>query len=177
MSPRQWNAIQMGAYAAEGAGARAQVKMVEDLLRMFKWVLLGIGVSPFVGGAIIPYDISLGGRTAAVWLRLLGQNVTQKTLMAMRRAMAALGGGIGRAAGGPVSAGLPYLVGERGPEMFVPDRGGNIVPNGAARSGGSYTLVLQFTDLDSMKRAALAAFAERRAQEDHARGTYAASLG
>lgn len=34
-----------------------------------------------------------------------------------------------RAAGGPVSAGSPYLVGERGPELFVPAASGNIVPN------------------------------------------------
>jgi hypothetical protein len=36
-----------------------------------------------------------------------------------------------RASGGPVSAGSPYMVGERGPEMFVPERSGAIVPNGA----------------------------------------------
>ena len=45
-----------------------------------------------------------------------------------------LGGlpGIGqffRANGGPVSAGKSYMVGERGPEMFVPNTGGRIVPN------------------------------------------------
>ena len=45
-----------------------------------------------------------------------------------------LGGlpGIGqffRANGGPVSAGKSYVVGERGPEMFVPNTGGRIVPN------------------------------------------------
>ena len=38
--------------------------------------------------------------------------------------------GGGRAAGGPVSAGTSYMVGERGPEMFVPSRPGTIVPNG-----------------------------------------------
>ena len=34
-----------------------------------------------------------------------------------------------RANGGPVSAGKRYMVGERGPEMFVPNTGGRIVPN------------------------------------------------
>jgi len=34
-----------------------------------------------------------------------------------------------RAGGGSVSAGSPYLVGERGPELFVPGAQGNIVPN------------------------------------------------
>ena len=36
----------------------------------------------------------------------------------------------GRARGGPVSASSPYVVGERGPELFVPNRAGTIVPGG-----------------------------------------------
>jgi hypothetical protein len=36
-----------------------------------------------------------------------------------------------RANGGPVSGGSPYIVGEKGPELFVPGRSGSIVPNGA----------------------------------------------
>lgn len=34
----------------------------------------------------------------------------------------------GRAAGGPVTGGTPYVVGERGPELFLPGRSGFIVP-------------------------------------------------
>ena len=37
----------------------------------------------------------------------------------------------GRALGGAVGAGRPYMVGERGPELFVPGAQGNIVPNNA----------------------------------------------
>jgi len=36
-----------------------------------------------------------------------------------------------RANGGSVSSGQPYIVGERGPELFVPGAQGNIVPNNA----------------------------------------------
>jgi phage-related minor tail protein len=36
----------------------------------------------------------------------------------------------GRAGGGPVSPGRAYMVGERGPEMFVPTASGQIVPGG-----------------------------------------------
>lgn len=36
-----------------------------------------------------------------------------------------------RADGGPVSGGAPYLVGERGPELFVPGGAGSIFPAGA----------------------------------------------
>ncbi len=35
----------------------------------------------------------------------------------------------GRATGGPVDAGLPYFVGEKGPELFVPNQSGKITPN------------------------------------------------
>jgi hypothetical protein len=36
-----------------------------------------------------------------------------------------------RAMGGPVTGSTPYLVGERGPELFVPNTSGSIVPNHA----------------------------------------------
>lgn len=42
----------------------------------------------------------------------------------------------GRASGGPVSAGTPYMVGERGPEVFVPKMSGQIIPS----FGGSTTI-------------------------------------
>ena len=38
--------------------------------------------------------------------------------------------------GGPVRAGRPYMVGERGPELFVPSRSGRIEPNGSSGGGG-----------------------------------------
>lgn len=41
-----------------------------------------------------------------------------------------------RAAGGPVTGGSPYLVGEAGPELFVPHNSGNIVPNHQLSGGG-----------------------------------------
>lgn len=45
-------------------------------------------------------------------------------------------GGLPRKAiGGPVQAGTPYMVGERGPEMFVPSRSGSIVPNNGIGGG------------------------------------------
>jgi len=43
----------------------------------------------------------------------------------------------GRAAGGRVTGGMPYLVGEQGPEVFMPGRGGNIVPNDRLGGGGT----------------------------------------
>ena len=40
-----------------------------------------------------------------------------------------IGGLLGRAEGGPVTGGQPYIVGERGPELFTPGSSGNITPN------------------------------------------------
>jgi hypothetical protein len=41
-----------------------------------------------------------------------------------------------KAGGGPVFGGTAYLVGEQGPELFVPGQSGSIVPNGALAGGG-----------------------------------------
>jgi len=56
----------------------------------------------------------------------------------------AFGGGLNlmaRAKGGPVSSGQTYMVGERGPELFVPGRSGTIVANDKM-GGGSTNVVV-----------------------------------
>ena len=45
-----------------------------------------------------------------------------------------------RATGGPVSSGSPYIVGEEGPELFVPGMSGSIVPNGKMGGSGSVAI-------------------------------------
>jgi len=42
---------------------------------------------------------------------------------------------LGRAKGGSVMAGQPYIVGERGPELFMPGRSGGIAPTGSFGGG------------------------------------------
>ena len=48
-----------------------------------------------------------------------------------------------RAIGGSVQAGKPYMVGERGQEMFVPNQSGSIVPNNKLGSSGGGVTVNQ----------------------------------
>lgn len=48
----------------------------------------------------------------------------------------------GRAAGGPVQAGRPYIVGEHGPELMVHGRNGTVVPNGG---GGANVTVHNYS--------------------------------
>lgn len=45
--------------------------------------------------------------------------------------------GGGKASGGPVSAGKAYIVGEKGPELFVPGSSGGIVPNNQLATAGA----------------------------------------
>jgi len=45
-----------------------------------------------------------------------------------------------RAIGGSVQNGSPYMVGERGPELFIPNSQGSIVPNSRMGGGGGVTV-------------------------------------
>ena len=48
----------------------------------------------------------------------------------------------GRASGGPVRVGNPYIVGERGPELFVPGASGSIIPNHGMGGGAVYNITV-----------------------------------
>ena len=60
-----------------------------------------------------------------------------------------IGGLFGRAAGGSVSPNTPYMVGERGPEMFVPNVGGQIMNQGQMGGGGQSIVVNQSINLST----------------------------
>ena len=77
---------------------------------------LKIGLNALIGGSSSGSGSSLGSLLGS----LLGGLLT---------------GSPGRATGGPVSPGQAYMVGERGPELFVPTASGRI-DNGAASGGG-----------------------------------------
>lgn len=76
-------------------------------------------------------------------MRLIFRNVITQPLASALTA--GIGGMFGfggpRAIGGPVSAGTSYIVGERGPELFMPSQAGRIIPNhemsGAGGGGGA----------------------------------------
>jgi hypothetical protein len=71
--------------------------------------------------------------------------------------LSSLGGALtgARATGGPVSAGGAYMVGERGPELFVPGASGRIVPNSQLGGGLTYAPVINAQGADASLRAAL----------------------
>lgn len=47
----------------------------------------------------------------------------------------------GKAAGGPISAGVPIVVGEKGPEVMIPSSNGSIVPNNKLGGAPSITVI------------------------------------
>ena len=88
------------------------------------------------------------------WNKVLTDTLRSFSSFLLKAGLSALGGGDGegffsilsgdfkvgaRAKGGPVTSGSPYVVGEKGPELFVPGRSGAIVPNDAL--GGGSTVV------------------------------------
>ena len=58
-----------------------------------------------------------------------------------------LGNSSGKAIGGSVQAGQPYMVGERGQEMFVPNQSGAIIPNN--QMGGSGVTINQTINIST----------------------------
>jgi len=71
----------------------------------------------------------------------------------------------GLASGGPAKAGQPYIVGEEGPELFIPKNSGTVIPNdttmgimgagGPGMGGGGTTIInnITATDTQSFKQA------------------------
>jgi hypothetical protein len=53
--------------------------------------------------------------------------------------------GGGKAAGGPVSSNKSYVVGEKGPELFMPKTSGSIIPNNAMGGGNVTNLNINVT--------------------------------
>jgi hypothetical protein len=88
---------------------------------------------------LIDYVIDKAGEIASALGKIAG---------AVGGTLGKIGGLIPHAAGGSVSPGQAYLVGERGPEVFLPSTSGTIVPNSAigspraasAGAGGGLTL-------------------------------------
>ena len=99
-----------------------EVKELDDAARQ-----LGLTMSSAFEDAVV------GGKDLREVLKGLGQDIARIALrkLVTERLAGFITGLIPKASGGSVFGGTPYLVGERGPEMFVPAGNGTIVPNGA----------------------------------------------
>ena len=142
----------------------AQQKMEQELFE-------GIA-NTFAGTLTSAFDAAVSGtENLGVALQELGgkllSTISQMLIMySIAQALGALAGGAkddkggiltflarafgyqGKANGGPVAGGAPYLVGERGPELFVPGSSGGVMSNNDLRQsmngGGSPVLNMSF---------------------------------
>jgi len=88
---------------------------------------------------------------ATGFLKLIGKMIAQAAAFAFLMSITGLGKGAsftslfegaltGKASGGPVAGNTPYIVGEKGPELFVSNSGaGTIIPN--HQLGGTQTII------------------------------------
>jgi tape measure domain-containing protein len=106
--------------------------IAEDFFRMSLKMVME---SAFSGAA----GAGTGGSGGQGWLKV----AFDAGLKLLGAGSTAGGGGVGLTGGdapgmqhgGPVTAGSPYVVGEAGPELFVPRQAGTIVPNGQMPGG------------------------------------------
>jgi hypothetical protein len=107
-------------------------------------------VAPFLGGALRIAIVAIGNVISTVVDLVASlvrgfQNVV-KFGQAVGGAVGAVGSFLGfggnRAMGGPVSSNTAYVVGERGPELFVPQGAGTIIPNGGGGRGTTINLTV-----------------------------------
>jgi phage-related minor tail protein len=90
---------------------------------------IAIGIAKMFAGMGSPGDFAPSGPLAAVGDVGTGFNFDVGAMIP------------GRANGGPVSSGQTYMVGERGPELFVPGRSGTIVANDKMGGGNTNVVV------------------------------------
>jgi hypothetical protein len=124
-------------------GAWHAIKPIFDLWLSY-YQLLWKGITSVVNGIKSAWNSVLGGRTIGIPSVSIpfapdfpGFSFTIPML----------------AKGGPLGAGQMAIVGEKGPELFVPNMGGTVVPNHAI-GGGGVTVIIQTgaSDLDELIR-------------------------
>ena len=124
---------QQGLAAANNAAAQ-DIKKAGDAAKPVPqgFSSLGTAMSGAIG-ALGSIAMGIGG------YQQMQEGGTYNTLMGLAGIFGAVGGiagmftpggslfGMFRASGGPVNARQPYIVGERGPELFLPDSGGDVL--------------------------------------------------
>jgi hypothetical protein len=156
MGLRELNVLQAQGVLIQDTYARELEKLKEEFLGTGKTIKESFNVMAEVGDMFKTSFMSAfqgiadGSKSVKEAISSMASSILSDltNLLANRAISTLLGGLLGgpnniggvsgltfKAAGGPVSAGAPYVVGERGPETFVPGTSGSIVPNGALGGG------------------------------------------
>ena len=145
-----------GVISAFGEGLGAIIAGTGGLKNIFFSLLDALaGMAIQLGKIAIGVGIGLESiKVAFATMSGVGAIIAGVALIAIGVATrAAIGKIQARAIGGPVSADTPYIVGERGPELFIPRAGGAIVPNyalGGARSNVQVVVLQPQVSTDMM---------------------------
>lgn len=145
------NELEARGIAANIEALKLQISAAEQMKQIYSDIGMSIksGVVDAIQGAVDGTK-SLGEVAANVLSNIANKILDVAVNMALFGAMSGTGtgggllGGLfkgGKAVGGPVASGSTYLVGERGPELFTPSRGGSIIPNNALGGGGTNVVV------------------------------------
>jgi len=126
------------AMANDFAGSMANaVVSGEDFLQSMKNIF--IDMAKQIAAMIIKAAI-----LAAIFSMIPGMGVAQAAGGGATDFIGLLTGSLtGKASGGGVAGGTPYMVGEQGPELFMPGQSGTIIPNGNVGGGamnGSFSV-------------------------------------
>lgn len=143
MEVAELNGLMAEGYLSSEDYARA-VGMLDAELSETQFAAVEAGIASIadsMADAILNAE-DMGEAFRAVLAQMAADLVSSGIRELLTATMAGAGGGTGgqlmsmlfggfRADGGPVQLGKAYVVGERGPELFVPGASGGIVPNGA----------------------------------------------
>lgn len=160
-------AISIKAHADQLEATRQQVDALDDFRASF-----ADNVASVLDGSKSISDAikSIADNFIAQVARMLAQKWTEQLFGQFGTTGTGSSGGIlslfssflggARAEGGPVMAGVPYLVGEKGPEIVVPKSAGTVVPNSSLKaSGGSRQLNVTVNPPAGMSRQSASQFA------------------
>lgn len=121
--------------ALQGIGKQLLGTVFQELINT---ILVQTGVQAALTAAISANTVAVIGSTAAKAAGAIGGLI--KGVVKMIPGVGALASMIGLADGGRPPLGRPSIVGERGPEMFIPDQAGRIVPNHQMAGGAGLML-------------------------------------
>jgi hypothetical protein len=146
--------LEAAAKLAFGSGAQADIDAYEQQAAEFVAMLSAIsGAMDGISSKEILIRYKTQGPAAALELANYLARGAEYGGLSEFDALTLAGISGARANGGPVApGGGPYIVGERGPELFTPSSSGNITPNGAM-GGNTITVNVNGGDPDAVVRA------------------------
>lgn len=154
-----------GAFRQWTEGSKVDVReMVRSMLADLAMLTFRKNVSDVLGGGITSglQSLFMGGGGGAAIAGAGGWSTTVQPAGFLDGLLSGF-----RADGGPVEAGRMYMVGERGPEPFIPKVDGTILPSGSRLGGQQITIATTINAPGASPEAA--AMIERRLAEHEAR--------